>query len=109
MLPNTDPAVLRRKKEDSCEHLTCCKILLSFHERSTMDTTPKDERRELILHIIQPGLEGLMDGSVSSLAPLSAPPSPPKKNPPPFLSVLPLRSAPGSAWLFRKRCPTMAN
>src|SRR5579863_973347 len=37
-----------------------------------MDTTPKDERRELILHIIQPGLEGLMDGSVSSLAPLFA-------------------------------------
>jgi VIT1/CCC1 family predicted Fe2+/Mn2+ transporter len=37
-----------------------------------MDATPKDEKRELILHIIQPGLEGLMDGSVSSLAPLFA-------------------------------------
>jgi hypothetical protein len=30
---------------------------------------PKDERR-LILQVIQPGLLGLMDGSVSTLAPL---------------------------------------
>src|SRR3954468_4406807 len=29
-------------------------------------------RRNLVLHIIQPGLAGLMDGSVSSLAPLFA-------------------------------------
>ncbi len=31
-----------------------------------------DPKRELILQRIQPGLEGLMDGSVSSLAPLFA-------------------------------------
>jgi len=31
-----------------------------------------DAKRELILQRIQPGLEGLMDGSVSSLAPLFA-------------------------------------
>lgn len=37
-----------------------------------MEATPGDEKRELILQIIQPGLEGLMDGSVSSLAPLFA-------------------------------------
>ncbi|HUB59660.1 MAG TPA: VIT1/CCC1 transporter family protein [Puia sp.] len=37
-----------------------------------MDATTKDAKRELILQIIQPGLEGLMDGSVSSLAPLFA-------------------------------------
>ena len=30
------------------------------------------EKRDFILHTIQPGLEGLMDGSVSSLAPLFA-------------------------------------
>src|SRR5260221_4650512 len=29
-------------------------------------------QRSLVLHIIQPGLAGLMDGSVSSLAPLFA-------------------------------------
>lgn len=33
------------------------------------DTSSK---REFILHVVQPGLEGLMDGSVSSLAPLFA-------------------------------------
>ena len=37
-----------------------------------MDTTAKDDKRDLILQVIQPGLEGLMDGSVSSLAPLFA-------------------------------------
>jgi len=31
-----------------------------------------DERRRFILQIIQPGLAGLMDGTVSSLAPLFA-------------------------------------
>jgi VIT1/CCC1 family predicted Fe2+/Mn2+ transporter len=34
--------------------------------------TATDSKRDLVLHIIQPGLEGLMDGSVSSLAPLFA-------------------------------------
>src|ERR1700685_3887250 len=36
------------------------------------NTTTTDDRRDLVLHIIQPGLEGLMDGSVSSLAALFA-------------------------------------
>ena len=35
-------------------------------------TNSDDQKREFILHIIQPGLAGLMDGSVSSLAPLFA-------------------------------------
>src|SRR5258705_694251 len=34
--------------------------------------TDESAQRNLILHIIQPGLAGLMDGSVSSLAPLFA-------------------------------------
>jgi hypothetical protein len=33
---------------------------------------PINNRRNLILQIIQPGLGGLMDGAVSSLAPLFA-------------------------------------
>jgi VIT1/CCC1 family predicted Fe2+/Mn2+ transporter len=37
-----------------------------------MNQSPQDDKKDLILHIIQPGLEGLMDGSVSSLAPLFA-------------------------------------
>src|SRR5258705_4643507 len=34
--------------------------------------TTEISNRNLVLHIIQPGLAGLMDGSVSSLAPLFA-------------------------------------
>src|ERR1700716_2837303 len=34
--------------------------------------TKETAQRKLVLHIIQPGLAGLMDGSVSSLAPLFA-------------------------------------
>jgi VIT1/CCC1 family predicted Fe2+/Mn2+ transporter len=37
-----------------------------------MDPQITEEKRNLVLHIIQPGLAGLMDGSVSSLAPLFA-------------------------------------
>jgi VIT1/CCC1 family predicted Fe2+/Mn2+ transporter len=37
-----------------------------------MEPKAEDAKRELILQRIQPGLEGLMDGSVSSLAPLFA-------------------------------------
>jgi erythrin-vacuolar iron transport family protein len=37
-----------------------------------VDTEITAEKRDLVLHIIQPGLAGLMDGSVSSLAPLFA-------------------------------------
>jgi VIT1/CCC1 family predicted Fe2+/Mn2+ transporter len=37
-----------------------------------MDQAQPEDKRILILQIIQPGLEGLMDGSVSSLAPLFA-------------------------------------
>jgi VIT1/CCC1 family predicted Fe2+/Mn2+ transporter len=32
----------------------------------------KEQKRDLVLQVIQPGLAGLMDGSVSSLAPLFA-------------------------------------
>ncbi len=35
-------------------------------------TKSKEQKRELVLKVIQPGLAGLMDGSVSSLAPLFA-------------------------------------
>src|ERR1700722_2655263 len=37
-----------------------------------MEKAQDEGKRELILQRIQPGLEGLMDGSVSSLAPLFA-------------------------------------
>lgn len=41
-------------------------------EQQQKRLSEKDEKRSLILKVVQPGLEGLMDGSVSSLAPLFA-------------------------------------
>jgi erythrin-vacuolar iron transport family protein len=35
-------------------------------------TPENEERKRFILHVVQPGLAGLMDGSVSTLAPLFA-------------------------------------
>ena len=42
------------------------------HKTNDGMITGKTTQRKLVLHIIQPGLAGLMDGSVSSLAPLFA-------------------------------------
>jgi erythrin-vacuolar iron transport family protein len=39
---------------------------------SSVGTTSTDEQRAFVLSVIQPGLAGLMDGSISSLAPLFA-------------------------------------
>lgn len=39
---------------------------------SSVITSTPDEQRTFILSIVQPGLAGLMDGSISSLAPLFA-------------------------------------
>lgn len=39
---------------------------------ATLLTNNGEQKREFILQVIQPGLAGLMDGSVSSLAPLFA-------------------------------------
>src|ERR1700694_2715132 len=40
--------------------------------KSQHKTETSNDRRNLVLHIIQPGLAGLMDGSVSSMAPVVA-------------------------------------
>jgi erythrin-vacuolar iron transport family protein len=39
---------------------------------SSVNTSSTDEQRAFVLSVIQPGLAGLMDGSISSLAPLFA-------------------------------------
>jgi len=44
---------------------------MSDSSTDCLDPT-EDARRDFVLHVIQPGLAGLMDGSVSSLAPLFA-------------------------------------
>src|SRR3977135_4640913 len=40
--------------------------------KTQLTTETSNDRRDLVLHIIQPGLAGLMDGSVSSMAPVFA-------------------------------------
>ncbi len=40
--------------------------------RATTSTAVEDRRRDVILRLVQPALAGLMDGSVSTLAPLFA-------------------------------------
>jgi hypothetical protein len=47
---------------------------LIVSDRSPKAAPPESAagRREFVLHVVQPGLAGLMDGSVSSLAPLFA-------------------------------------
>ncbi len=39
---------------------------------SSVGTSTPDEQRAFVLSVVQPGLAGLMDGSISSLAPLFA-------------------------------------
>ncbi len=41
-------------------------------QSKTSNSEPEDKRKRFILQIVQPGLAGLMDGTVSSLAPLFA-------------------------------------
>lgn len=40
--------------------------------KTSLGTSTADEQRAFVLSVVQPGLAGLMDGSISSLAPLFA-------------------------------------
>src|SRR5580692_12588662 len=65
-----------------------------------MAQTLPDNKRELILQRIQPGLEGLMDGSVSSLAPLFAAALSTKNNHTTFLVGLAVADGAGISMAF---------
>ena len=65
------------------------------------------QRRLFVLQIVQPGLAGLMDGSVSRWRPSSPPRSLPRIVTRLFWSALPHRPAPVSAWDLPRLCPTM--
>lgn len=62
-----DLSVVERGHNNVAEDLR--EAHLSDHARADEDAT---ERREFVLQFVQPGLAGLMDGSVSTLAPLFA-------------------------------------
>jgi hypothetical protein len=61
-----------------------------------------------VLRIVQPGLAGLMDGSVSTLAPVFAAAFATGNTWDAFLVGWPPRSAPASPWASPRRCPTTA-
>jgi rubrerythrin len=63
-------------------------------------------RRRFVLQVVQPGLAGLMDGSVSTLAPLFAAASPPAAAGRRSWSASRRRSAPASRWASPRRSPT---
>jgi hypothetical protein len=46
--------------------------MVFFNDMIHLPIKTKEQKRDLVLQVIQPGLAGLMDGSVSSLAPLFA-------------------------------------
>ena len=67
------------------------------------------EQRQFILTYVQPGLAGLMDGSVSTLAPIFAAAFATHDTFRPFWSGLPHRSAPASRWASPRSPPTTAS
>ena len=64
-------------------------------------------RRRFLLQYVQPGLAGLMDGSVSTLAPLFAAAFATPSSWRRFLSVSRPRSGPASLWGLPRRCRMM--
>jgi erythrin-vacuolar iron transport family protein len=92
-----DLAEAEKGHEKTAERLT--DQILKPDVRAAEDRT---RRRVFVLQYVQPGLAGLMDGSVSTLAPLFAATTTGR----PSWSGLPPRSAPASAWVLPKPCPT---
>lgn len=62
-----DLAQAERAHESSAQHLIDTNL-----DKAAMETEAETERRLFVLQIVQPGLAGLMDGSVSTLAPVFA-------------------------------------
>ena len=56
-----------RRHESQARHLTAAKL-----DKDALEDEAATQRRLFVLQIVQPGLAGLMDGSVSTLAPVFA-------------------------------------
>jgi len=93
--------------EDEHENLAhkLGQTILTDDARAKEDETA---RRLFVLQYVQPGLAGLMDGSVSTLAPLFAAAFATHNTWATFLSGSPPRSAPAFPWASPRHCPTMA-
>jgi hypothetical protein len=69
-------------------------------------TSLADDRRKFVLQEIQPGLLGLMDGSVSTLAPIFATAGLTGRPLSAFFVGLAASLGAAIRWVFRRRCPT---
>ncbi len=106
---NTRELLLKLATEEQV-HLRAAEKLEEEHLPADARAVESDAQRKLfLLEIIQPGLVGLMDGSVSTLAPSSPPPLLLGITGTPSASDLPRRLEPASPWASRKRLRTMAN
>jgi erythrin-vacuolar iron transport family protein len=68
----TDPAIHRLLLELAEEEQGHCQFALSLGESPLSVEESKREQQRFALQVVQPGLAGLMDGSISTLAPLFA-------------------------------------
>src|ERR1700736_5054166 len=89
-----------RAHEDRAQELTEEKLRPDVKEDED-----KARRRLFVLQIVQPGLAGLMDGSVSTLARCLRRPWPPRTAGTRSWSEWLHRWEPASAWALRRRCP----
>ena len=95
-----DLAEEERNHAHTAEEITLTKL---------SETESAQQKRLFLLQVIQPGLAGLMDGSVSTLAPLFAAAFATHSSFANFSRrVWPRASARASAWDLPKPCPTMA-
>jgi rubrerythrin len=88
-------------------------VKASAAERKALPTDAKEKedavaKQLLLRQIVQPGLAGLIDGSISTMAPIFARPSPRTKRAMRSSSALRPLSAPAFRWALLKPCPTMA-
>ena len=98
-----DLAQEERTHEDRAQELTEEKLRPKVKEDED-----KARRRLFVLQIVQPGLAGLMDGSVSTLAPVFAAALATRNSWMLFLSDGPHRSVQESAWASPRHCQTTA-
>lgn len=84
-------------------HQDKARFLTQSHMETEAESEDETAHRKLVLTLIQPGLAGLMDGSVSTLAPCSPPPLQRATHGPHFWSALPPQSGQGFPWALRKQ------
>jgi len=86
------------------KHQVAAEAMQESIPQSVQKTEDEAQRRLFVLQIVQPGLAGLMDGSVSTLAPVFAAAFATKSSNDAFLVGLALRLARASRWPLPRPC-----